>query len=237
MPIFEINGNPFFITHSELHELDLLRKFIYYFDSSEFEKFQKSDIKKIKTHLLKRNSVLKRPLLFDFTGREKKYAASEFLFYAKYRHSDNPQPVGYNHSFNYEFDLNKKYYSFPYKSKSSLFDKSGIRLKDKNLDISIDFSKIKRIWGCFKNLAIECENFVVAIVYSRISITHNKHHLNFFDADFQCQGDVNFKSKNFLSRESFNVFLDRELLYTNKNAEVYSSYEVYLSSNKEVTYT
>ncbi|WP_409028880.1 hypothetical protein [Gracilimonas sediminicola] len=237
MPIFEIDGKAFFITHSELHELDLLRKFIYYFDSDGFEKFQKNDIKKVKSHLLKRNENLHRPLLFDFKDRQKKYAVSELLFYTRYKNSKNPKIVGYNKKYRSEFDLNKKYYSYPFKFKSSLFDKSGIRLKDKSLNVNVDFSAIERVWGCFDYLAIECKDFIIAIVYGKISITHNKHSLNSFDPEFQCQGKVSFKPSSFFSRNSFKIFVDRELLYTNKNAEVYSSYDVYLSSNKELMYT
>lgn len=237
MPIIEIGGKPFFITHSELHELDLLRKFIYYFGSDEFEKFQKNDIEKVKYHLLKRNENLHRPLLFDFKDRQKKYAVSEILFYTRYKNRRNPNISGYNKRFRNELDLNKNYYSYPFKFKSSLFDKSGIRLKDKSLNVYIDFSSIERVWGCFENLAIECKDFIIAIVYDKISISHNKHSLNSFDAEFQCQGRVSFNSSSLFSINYFKIFVDRELLYTNKNAEVYSSYDVYLSSNKEVIYT
>lgn len=239
MPIIEINRDPFFLTHSELHKLDLLKHFIYY-DNSDFKKFNNSQIEKIEQYLLHKNSQKNRPLLFDFNDREMKYATSELLFYARLKNKSNPNIIGYNNSYQYsqyEVDLNKDYYTFPYKTKSSIFDKSGISLKDKNIEININFSSLKRVWGCFDNTVIECDKFFVAITYSKISVHHNKHSLNRFDAEFQCQGKVYFKPNRLLLGKSFKVFLDRELLYTNKHAEVYSDYEVYLSSNQKVINT
>jgi hypothetical protein len=234
MPIFEINGTPYFVSHSELHEMDLLRHFIYYNDDQEFKKFDDAQIETVKNYLLGKNSKGNLPKLFDFDGWDRLCATSELLFYAGYNNSRNPLITGYNYRFKNDYALDEEYYTYPYKHKTSLFDKSGIKLKDRYLTINVDFSSVKRVWGCMKLTAIECENFFIAISLSKISIHHDKNMLRSFDSNFQCQGKIEFNSRGFFSRNKFKIFIDRELLYSNKVVEVYSSYETYLSANSKV---
>lgn len=234
MPIIEINSNPFFLTHSELHHLDLLRKFIYYTDCKKFKRVNKQERKKIKAYLLSRNANKKRPLIFNITDRVKKYASSELLFYASFKHSENPKIIGYSNYHNNIMEIDKKLYSYPFDKRTPLFAKSGIKLKDRAFQLNIDFSKIKRVFGCFDYTFIECDNFFVKIEYFKISVHHNLRLLKEVDTNFRCQGKVNFKSNKLIPRKTFDIYLDRELLYTNQFLEVYSDYEDYLSSNKNV---
>lgn len=207
MPIFDINNATFFFTYSDIEKIGLRDKLFDHYN----EDFEQSDIQLISNYVRKKNTEEQYPALFDFSGEEAKYAASELLHYATFKIRKNPS-VEYLLNSGDHLKKGEDYFLYPFKDDAEITPNlAGINLVDKYLKVTARIGSVKRVAGCTSYTVIDMDNFHIYIVRGQISINLDPFR-SFPNVDFRCQGKLSIPSVMSFKKYKWQIYIDRNFI-------------------------